>query len=699
LGSIYQHSRGKTGGTGIHLLLLSVALALSACGGGGDAPASSPPVNRVPTVSAGADQSVAELTVVNLNGSGSDPDAGDTLTFAWTQTAGQSITINNANTANADFMAPDVTAGTPEVLTFQLAVSDGNGGNATDTTDITVQEPQAMVTISGKVQYEFVPPNVNCNGLNFNGKVPRPIRQATVQILDATTDTVIDTIVSNDIGEYSFTVVANTMLFLRVRAELKHAGPSPSWNVEVRDNVVDPMDPSPPPLSQRPLYVLDGTDFDSGTIDKTIILTAETGWGANSYTAPRSAAPFAVLDTIYSMILSILAEEPLINFPALDAFWSINNVPASGGGGLFDDIDSGDLGTSFYLGGSFSSLFLLGDEVLDTEEFDDHVIAHEWGHYFEDKFSRSDSIGGSHGLGDSLDMRVAFGEGFATALAGIGLRDPIYCDTQAAGGNSGFGFDIEKDTPGIDGWFNEFSVLNFIYDLWDSNDDAAHADTGSIGFGPIYDVMSGPQVITPAFTSIFSFAAELRARAQNPVAEGLIDALLGGQGITAVGIDIYGTTESNDANGEPDVLPVFRDVPIGTTFQICSNTKFDFRRDGNKLSEHRFLKMNVPSQSQYMINIATINPPSAPPAGFDCTDPANVNDPNIHMHSDPDIEIYRDGQWIWEGTSCEANSEVTSTPVLAAGDYVLSLVEFRYSDEDSPQGFPEQICFDVTIGP
>ncbi len=114
MGSIYQHSRLKTGGTGIHLLLLTVALALSACGGGGDAPASSPPVNRVPTVSAGADQSVAEMTVVNLNGSGSDPDAGDTLTFAWTQTAGQPVTINNANTANADFMAHDVAAGAPD---------------------------------------------------------------------------------------------------------------------------------------------------------------------------------------------------------------------------------------------------------------------------------------------------------------------------------------------------------------------------------------------------------------------------------------------------------------------------------------------------------------------------------------------------------------------------------------------------------
>ncbi|MCH6549368.1 MAG: hypothetical protein IH812_06025, partial [Proteobacteria bacterium] len=140
---------------GIYLLLLTAAVALSACGGGGGEAAGGGTVNRAPTASAGADQTVAELTAVNLNGSGSDPDAGDTLTFAWTQTAGQTVTINNANMAMADFMAPDVMAGAPEVLTFRLSVSDGNGGNTTDTTDVTVQEPQAMVTISGKVQYEF----------------------------------------------------------------------------------------------------------------------------------------------------------------------------------------------------------------------------------------------------------------------------------------------------------------------------------------------------------------------------------------------------------------------------------------------------------------------------------------------------------------------------------------------------------------
>jgi hypothetical protein len=485
-------------------------------------------------------------------------------------------------------------------------------------------------------------------------------------------------------------------VFLRVRAELKRPG-NPSWDVDVRDNTSNIASP----LGQRPLYVVDGSDFDSGTIDDpTRHLTAATGWDGNSYSMPRTAAPFSVLDTIYRMMSAIVAEDPTVIFPALDAFWSINNDLDPGTGDLLVDIDFGDLGTSFYLGGSFSSLFLLGEVSQDTEEFDDHVIAHEWGHYFEDKFSRSDSIGGAHGFGQSLDMRLAFGEGFATALAGIALDDPIYCDTATVGQNNGFGFDIETDRLGTDGWFNELSIINLIYDLWDTNPDGM--DNDSLGFGPIYDVMTTDQRITPAFTSIFSFAAELKNEV--PAQAAFVDTILGDHDIVGAGNDIYGSAETNDrgvGGMGPVVLPVYAAiVPDGiSSAQVCSTDQFDGNFDGNKLSVHRFLRFNVPSPSQYPITVATINPPSAPPPGFDCADEANANDPNIHMHSDPDIAIYRNGQKVWEATSCEANSEVGTTPTLAAGDYVLELVEYRYLDEDSPAGFPEPMCFDVTIGP
>ncbi len=30
------------------------------------------------------------------------------------------------------------------------------------------------------------------------------------------------------------------------------------------------------------------------------------------------------------------------------------------------------------------NLWILGDENGDTDEFDDHIIIHEWAHYFEE---------------------------------------------------------------------------------------------------------------------------------------------------------------------------------------------------------------------------------------------------------------------------------------------------------------------------
>ncbi|HEX8704802.1 MAG TPA: PKD domain-containing protein, partial [Myxococcaceae bacterium] len=92
--------------------------------------------NRAPTANAGADPTVDEATSVTLNGgSSSDPD-GNTLTYAWTQTAGPNVTLSGANTASPSFTAPNVAANT--VLTFSLTVSDGTL-TATDTVNITVR--------------------------------------------------------------------------------------------------------------------------------------------------------------------------------------------------------------------------------------------------------------------------------------------------------------------------------------------------------------------------------------------------------------------------------------------------------------------------------------------------------------------------------------------------------------------------------
>ena len=685
-------SRKLFDGIGNQILLLSIVLTLSACGGGSSSPTPSTegPSNSSPVASAGSDRTIKEQSFVILNGSGTDPDPGTTLTFSWSQVGGPVVTIVNSDQSQAGFSAPIVAAGSPPSMN--------------------------TVNLSGNVQYEFVPATQGCNGLDYSIIEARPIRQATVQVFGESTsenlvfqltvsdgdggtssDTVsfnvqalLESAVSDNNGNYLMVVPSQTDVAVRVRAELKNSN-VPTWDVEIRDNTLN----TSTPLDSRPLFVLDGSVFNVGDVDVSRNLTATTGWGGAGYSGARASAPFAILDAIYSAMSVVIAQDPSAVFPALDVFWSVNNRSVQGTGTFDENIASGEIGTSFYSG---NRLFLLGMEDDDTEEFDDHVVVHEWGHYFEDNFSRSDSIGGAHGLGQSLDMRLAFGEGFATALSGIGLNDPIYCDTVGAGqGSRGVGIDIENEnaTPiGFDGWYNEVSVLELIYDLWDTNNDGA--DNDSMGFGPIYDVMTGTQAVTPAFTSMFSFAAELKA--QNPVQAGFVNTLLGDHNIVGAGADIYGSTETNDRGGAVDVLPVYTTiVPDGvSTINICSNDQFDGNFDGNKLSTHRYLRMTVtnPSPLTFSVITTTLMP--------------NPDDPmDVHDQSDPDIMYFLNGQvenrvvdGRLQGLSGDANQEIFTTPnVVAAGDYVITLHEFRYEDDMSPANYPSQTCFDVTIGP
>jgi hypothetical protein len=683
---------------GTQLVMLTAALLIAACsssdsedsGGsppppGPPPPPPPPPPAAAPVANAGPDRTVQEQTVVNLAGSATDVN-GDPITYLWVQTAGVMVTLNNANTAGASFDAPDVQLGNPQTLSFELTASDPGGLSTTDTVNITVQETAVPVTISGVLQYEFPPPNAQCRGLNFSSVEVRPIRQATVQLLDGDGRTLLDSTVSDDLGRYSLTADPSTDVMVRVRAEMLRSG-ALTWDVQVRNNV--DTGGSPPPLDQRPIYAMDSVPFNSGTSDLTRDLLAETGWGGSSYTSDRVAAPFSILDAIYKAMLFIASEDPSATFPALDAFWSPDNRSVAGE----SDIDAGELPTSFYNGQS--QLFLLGRDGDDTEEFDDHVITHEWSHYFEDNFSRSDSIGGAHFIGrDLLDMRVAFGEGFADAMSAMTLNDPIYCDTSWFGGSqSGFSVNMESSNTNNEGWYDEVSVFEIIYDLWDTNNDGA--DNDSIGFGPIYSVMTGPQSSTPAFTSIFTFATYLKQQGTGKNA--FIDALLTEHDIVASGIDLYGASEANDGPGTPsDVLPIYTDITLGSTTNICVNSQFDdSNRDGNKLSEHRYLRLNLSNPRVVTFTMTTAsadgNSPSQPTPGFDCM--ADPDDPENSEHSDPDFLVWQNGDFRGFGFSCEPNSEVSSM-TLNSGFSVIDINEYRHEDIESPANYPERVCFD-----
>ncbi len=107
-------------------------------------PITSPPQNdrsQTTNYSINYHQAIPNLVVnagspVTLDGSPSyDPD-GNQMTFAWTQTAGPSVMISDANTSKAKFTAPNLDTG--KIMLFKLTVTDENGLSDSGLVQITV---------------------------------------------------------------------------------------------------------------------------------------------------------------------------------------------------------------------------------------------------------------------------------------------------------------------------------------------------------------------------------------------------------------------------------------------------------------------------------------------------------------------------------------------------------------------------------
>jgi hypothetical protein len=105
--------------------------------------------NSAPVANAGADQTVSSGATVTLNAAGStDPNPGDTLTYAWSQTSGTGVILSDPAAAGPSFTAPALTPGDPDsVLTFSLVVTDNSGAaSPADTATVTVSAPVAPAT-------------------------------------------------------------------------------------------------------------------------------------------------------------------------------------------------------------------------------------------------------------------------------------------------------------------------------------------------------------------------------------------------------------------------------------------------------------------------------------------------------------------------------------------------------------------------
>jgi hypothetical protein len=638
----------------------AVALLLAACGGSsGENPNPRPPpaANVAPAANAGLAQSVNAGATVTLNGSSSSDTDGTIATYAWTQTGGTpALTLSSTSIAQPTFPAPQVVSAT--AFTFSLVVTDNDGAaSVAATVAITVNPAVAgSSNVTGRITYARVPFATTApNGLNYGAPVQQPSRGITVNALAAGTATVLATSVTNDNGEYTLSVASNTSITIQVEARLRRTGAAPTWDVRVANGV------------GAATYTFgDPTSFNSsaGTPRDIAIPTGINASG--TATGTRASGPFAALDTIYQGIQLILSVAPTSTFPDLLVDWG-----AQADGTFFDSANP-------------QRIALLSDLNADTDEFDQHVVAHEFGHYIEQNFSRADNIGGAHGLGDKLDPRVAFGEGFGYAFAAIVLNDPVARDSSRQSGTLTSGvFNVETNpstsAPGspmgnFGCWCSESSVWSLLWDLYDSANDGS--DSVSLGFGPLWTVLTGAQRTTPAYTTVFSFLTALKA-GRSPAELTAMNTLVTAQNIRFSDIDEFATTETfvpvPPFVQNIDVLPIYATIAAGGAPVVVRNVDDAGRQ--NALGARRFLRFTPATSGNRTVSVTTSN--------------ADVN-------ADPEFLVQRAGTYVLIEEDPPPQPETGATNFIGGTTYVLEAYDCA-NGCNTQQGTPGNYNLTVTI--
>jgi len=477
--------------------------------------------------------------------------------------------------------------------------------------------PVESARLSGELRYEFVPYDLVKEGLDYSKTETRPIRGVRVALVDALDTTLIMETTSDADGHYAFDWQGTSNVKLWIYAE------STEPAIVVEDNT-----------SQNATYVLESAEIVAEAAAK-LDVTATTGWTGSSYEKPRAAAPFSVFDAVYTAAKRFLDETtPAPVFPKLRVNWSVDNRPEDG------SLAQGLIGTSHWDG---NEIYLLGKADVDTDEFDTHVLVHEWGHSFEERIARSDSWGGSHGYGDVLETRLAFSEGFCNALSAMILDpDTVYSDSMGTGQSDGFWEDLEKNDISTDakpGWFSETTVQNVVFDAYDAN--AEPFDQVSVGLQGVYGVMVGDLKSTPALTTLFAFVAGLKSA--NPQSTAALDALVTHHASSsAFGIDpvadAWGTGETHGA-GEPGTLPLFVPAKSGDIVTLTLVGGLDVAL----LGQNRFLRVPGTGATMKVTSAST---------------------------SDVDLYIYLRGKQITSATTT-SGAESVSFSTTAGEEYVV----------------------------
>ena len=326
-----------------------------------------------------------------------------------------------------------------------------------------------QTTFRGTILYEKIP--AGRNGLELDAPVRTPAAGIRVEIVAPPDRTVLGSGFTDEKGVYAVRVRLNRQPRVYVRAlaqtenaQVVRAGDRAEWSM-----VSQPFAPG----RQR-------------TVTTDLLATDSS----------RVAGAFNIAATIHRANALVHAASPGVTLPRVEIRWDTT-----------------------YMGGSFfrereGTAYINGRRGRDSDEYDDHVIAHEYGHFLMASFSRESSPGGSHGFGEQLDPRLAWSEGWGNFFGAATTGSSRYIDTGASRGRQMVlvSMDLEDDVPAGDhpGIWSEHSVGGV---LWDWFDDGAEArDSVALGFVPLWNAFASlgkePDVYLLRFANVLAAATK-----------------------------------------------------------------------------------------------------------------------------------------------------------------------------------------------
>lgn len=334
-------------------------------------------------------------------------------------------------------------------------------------------------TFAGTVRYEKI--LASPAGLLLDAPTVRPAAGVRVEVVSEAGGRVLAADFADDKGRYLLEVPSPPRGNVRVRALARTRNAS-VVGVEVRSGYAAES----PPLAVR----------RGGRVEHDLLADEAT----------RLSGAFNIAVTIERANAFIRAADPAVDIPRVEVRWD-----------------------TAYVGGTFfrsreSAAHINGLRSRDSDEFDDHVIIHEYAHFLMAALSRESSPGGSHSSGERLDPRLAWSEGWANFFAAAVLGDSRYVDTGAARGRQTVrvSMDLEddlgrRDDPGV---WSEHSVASLLWDWFD--DGPEMDDTVAFGFAPMWEAFVRLRKAPAAY--LLDFADALAARVKDPaeLAPGLL---------------------------------------------------------------------------------------------------------------------------------------------------------------------------------